>query len=125
MTHKSLAAAAVTVLLAIAGCSPRDENTARQLQRVGTAHQHAETNCRDYQTPRCRRSITHYQHVLVSAYHHLDPKAQRTIRHAYRVDRAAVRQAVKAIDARDLLGWLDALRQDARAGALLNAAQLR
>jgi hypothetical protein len=124
MTHKSLAAAAATLALAVAGCSPADENTARQLQRVGRAHQHAETNCRDYQAPGCRRSIIRYQHVLTSAYHHLDPKAQRTFRHAYRVDRAAVQQAVQAIDARDLLGWLDALRQDARAGALLNAAQL-
>jgi hypothetical protein len=124
MTHKSIPIAAVTLALAVVGCSPSDENTARQLQRVGRAHQQAETRCRDYQTPRCRRSIVRYQHVLASAYHHLDPKAQQTVRHAYRVDRTAVRQAVKAIDARDLLGWLDALRQDARAGALLDAAQL-
>jgi galactokinase len=124
MTHKTLPIAAVTAALTLTGCSPANENTAHQLQRVGTAHQHAETACRDYQAPQCRRSVTRYQHVLTSAYHHLDPKARRTVRHAYRADRRAVRQAVKAIDERDLLGWLDALRQDAQAGALLNAAQL-
>jgi hypothetical protein len=123
--RRYLPAAVIAAALAVAGCSPADENTARQLERVGTAHQQAETSCRDYQAPRCRRSIVRYRRVLASAYHHLDPKAQRTFRRAYRVDRHATLQALAAIDETDILGWLDALRQDAQAGALLNAAQLR
>jgi hypothetical protein len=100
------------------------------LQVASTLNQAINQACSNYLAPQCASTIGRYQTELLAAAHDLSSvavptslaQANSSLLGAISTDLSASRQALEAINARDLSGFLGAISMHIRAGSLLTQA---